>query len=248
MLIRNRLIVPTAKETLDAFNTETAHYSNGTSNFFLNQQSSSINTIFIIGLFSFLYQERYLKDESSVFRIESLRQFFELSRGGKSLDIRHELKAISEIQASIRGSPVPLAEINIIGRYAHIQSEYFTKVAKTMRENARRFDGSYGSSYCSLVYADIIRCKNFAAAEVAIELCKLTERRGIITEGHPVHISISQVIARCPTLRNKTECAGQSSRRGQIIRDDIARALILLQDYTEIYEKYTNLVSNCVSS
>lgn len=238
--IRNKLTIPTTRGTLDAFNTRSNNYSNGDSEFQVID-TQDISSIFALEVFSYLYQKRLLTSESKI-RIEDLRSFMSLSRGGKSYDIRSEIVELSQKTGSIRNSHIMLMEISFVGRFITIKSDYMIALAQAMNENSRKADGRRGALYCSLVYADIIKCRNSAASEIAIEICKLIERRGPVSEGRPAHLSTKALIDRCPTLWRKFYNAKTVSRRNQIIRDDLARAKEIILRHTTIFEVFQNLV------
>jgi len=109
-----------------------------------------------------------------------------------------------------------------------------------MRENARRPDGTEGSRYTSLAYADLVRVKNRPSAEVCIELCKLIERRGSYDTA-PVHIAVKTLIRRCPSLYSAINHADTNSRRNQLMRYALTKGVQLITTHTSTYTEYTEL-------
>ncbi|MBF8984399.1 hypothetical protein IZY60_12715 [Lutibacter sp. B2] len=239
---RNKLTIPSSATVLDCFNTSKNTYSNGSSEFYLlSNDSNSINSIFIIGLFSYLHQNYNIYDESSfIIRTEDLRAFCGYSRGGKSKSIKEELLELKNIKGIVREETIRLADVKIQGRQTAITSKYFNELANAMRENSRKKDGNFGSSYMSIVYADIAKTKNNAASEIAIELCKVIERRGSIGNNQ-VHISINKLIKRCQSLGQKINNASTNGKKNQVLKNDMMRALTLLKEYTSLYEDYEDI-------
>ena len=201
-------------------------------------------------MFSYLYHYSNLySNEQIEFRTESFREWIGYSRGGKSFDIKAELIGFNNLQFGWQGSEIKqVAQVEIVGRQTRVSSIYLRNLVLAMRAltevevvprsgyHIRRRT----SSYVNLVKADIISDSNKAAIEMCIEIVKLTERRG--THYHcSAHITIITLIDRCPTLRFKINTAKDNSRRNQIIRDYFARALLLLESKTSLYETYLDL-------
>ena len=109
-----------------------------------------------------------------------------------------------------------------------------------MRSFAQRPDGSMGSRYTSLIYADICKVKRKASAEVCIELCKLIERRGSIISS-PVHIAVKTLVSRCPHFRLELYDAPTNSRRNQILRQSLSEGIQLIASHTTAYQEYRDL-------
>lgn len=239
LTLKNKLIVPTVPHTLDCFNTSTSTYSNGASRFHL--ALAPVNILFIIGLYSFLYQNcNTYDDEVYIINPESLREFLGFSRGGKSKNIRQELARLQEMKCFIDNKEFPLAAVSPEGRLLVVHSTYFHELSKAMRSFAQRPDGSMGSRYTSLIYADICKVKRKASAEVCIELCKLMERRGC-TNAAPVHISIKTLVTRCPHLRQGLYDAPTNSRRNQVLRQSLSEGIQLIASHTTAYQEYRDL-------
>lgn len=236
----NRLIIPTAPTTLDCFNTAVTPYSNGASAFYL-APSDTINSLFVIGLFSYIYKTSTPYDDTAfIINTESLREYLGFSRGGRSKDIRQELQLLNEERCFIEGQQCPLAAVRTDGRLTIICSEYIHRLTVAMRENAIRPDHTEGSRYTSLVYADLVRVKNRPSAEVCIELCKLIERRGSVTTA-PVHIAVKTLARRCPSLQHELTAATTNSRRNQLLRYALTKGVQLITTHTSTCEEYTDL-------
>jgi len=237
--LKNKLILPTVLHTLDCFNTTTSTYSNGVSRFYL--APAPVDTLFIMGLYSFLYQNyNTYDDEVYIINPESLREFLGFSRGGKSKNIRWELARLQEVRCYIDNKEFPLAALSTEGRLLVVHSTYFHELSKAMRSFAQRPDGSMGSRYTSLIYADICKAKRKASAEVCIELCKLIERRGSIISS-PVHIAVKTLVTRCPHLRQGLYDAPTNSRRNQVLRQSLSEGIQLIASHTTAYQEYRNL-------
>ena len=234
------LIIPTVPHTLDCFNTAVTPYSNGRSRFYL-AQSTTLNPLFVAGVFSFLYQTcNTYDDKIFIINTQSLREFLGYSRGGKSKDIRKELQQLTREGCYIDVQAYPLASVTTEGRLTIIRSDYFHRLSVAMRDHAIRPDGTEGSRYTSLVYAELCKVKNRPSAEVCMELCKLIERRGSHSAA-PVHISIKTMVARCPSLRQAIDTATTNSRRNQILRYAMTNGVGLLTTHTTIYTEYAEL-------
>ena len=238
--VTHKLILPTVPYTLDCFNTAVTPYSNGQSRFHL-APSDTLNPLFAAGVFAFLYKTcNTYDDKIFIINTQSLREFLGYSRGGKSKDIRKELQQLTREGCYIDGNAYPLATVTTEGRLTIIRSEYFHRLSVAMRDHAIRPDGTEGSRYTSLVYAEICKVKNRPSAEVCMELCKLIERRGSHSAA-PVHISTKTMVARCPSLRQAIDTATTNSRRNQILRYALTTGIGLLTTHTTIYTEYAEL-------
>ena len=239
LTLKNKLVIPTVPHTLDCFNTSKSSYSNGASRFHL--ALAPADTFFVMGLFSFLYQNcNTYDDEVYIINPEALREFLGFSRGGKSRNFRRELTQLQEMKCYIDNKEFPLAAVSPEGRLMVIHSTYFHELSKAMRLFAQRPDGSMGSRYTSLIYADICKVKRKASAEVCIELCKLMERRGC-TNAAPVHIAVKTLVSRCPHLRQGLYDAPTNSRRNQVLRQSLSEGIQLIASHTTAYQEYREL-------
>lgn len=238
--VTHKLVIPTVPHTLDCFNTAVTPYPHGRSRFYL-APSTTLNPLFVAGVFSFLYQTcNTYDDKIFIINTQSLREFLGFSRGGKSKDIHKELQQFASEGCYIDGHAYPLAAVTTEGRLTIIRSDYFNRLSVAMRDHAIRPDGTEGSRYTSLVYAELCKVKNRPSAEFCMELCKLIERRGSHSAA-PVHISIKTMVARCPSLRQAIDTAPTNSRRNQILRYALTNGVGLLTTHTTIYTEYADL-------
>lgn len=230
----NNLIIPTTHGTLDAFNTQQSNHSKPSQ---LNLIGDNVPTLLIISLYSYLYQYHDLYDNDiNIFKLADLRNYLGLSRGGKSMDVKSALLGLNQIMAFIEDNSLPLASVEVSGHYVTIRSQYFHYLTNLMKIKALG-----GSRYTSLVHTDIISAKNQSAAEVAIEIVKLVERRGAIVNT-PAHMTIRTLIDRCPTLRYRLSQCGSNGRKNQLLADTLIRSTELISRYTDLHKSYHNLV------
>ena len=216
--VTHKLVIPTVPHTLDCFNTAVTPYSNGRSRFYL-APSTTLNPLFVAGVFSFVYKTCNTYDDTVfIINTESLREFLGYSRGGKSKDIRKELRQLASEGCYIDGQAYPLAAVTTEGRLTIIRSDYFHYLSGAMRTYAVRPDGTEGSRYTS----------------------KLIERRGSHSAA-PVHIAVKTLVARCPSLRRELNTATTNSRRNQILRCAVVNGVQLLTSHTTITTEYAEL-------
>jgi hypothetical protein len=102
-------------------------------------------------------------------------------------------------------------------------------------------NGKHSPSYTSLVDKSIILERNHSAVEVVFEICKLVERRGGANSNQSVHIAVNTLIDRCSILQGKIEHASTISRKNQILREDIEKALEMLRTKTSIFDTFVDL-------
>lgn len=251
-MTKDYLIIPSCTGLLDSFNTQLCEYAGGTSSLchLIQPKDRPVSNIVLLSLFSYLYYNSNLfNDTQCEFRTEDFRKFCGYSRGGKSFDIKSELLSFNDVNFQWQGSDAKqVAEIEVIGRTTRIKSLYLKNLVLAMKALTERelitksgfTIRRHTSAYVSLVKASIVSDSNKSAIEMVIELCKLVERRG--THYHcSAHITVKTLIDRCATLRWKIETAKDNSRRNQLIRDDFARALLLLKTKTSLYEAYIDV-------
>lgn len=221
----NKLIVPSTSTTARAaFGTD------------IITTTENVNTVLIRAVFSYIYTEHPIYDEQKfTFKLEDLRAFIGISRGGKSLNLREALVDMSKVKVLLNNTETKLLHIEFIGRYVTLTSEYFNHIAVLMKQEARG-----GSRYTSLVNTSIIKARNTSAAEIAVELCVLVERRG--SSGDKTsHIAISTLLDRCRSFRHKIDKYDSVSRKNMFLTRDIQRALELLITCTTLYQEYKDV-------
>lgn len=238
---KDYLIIPSCNGLLDCFNTKKNRYSRESLCHLVTE--NAINTIFIITMFSYIYQYCDRKDtDTYLIALSKLKQFRQQTHGSKAFDIKGELEKLNDIGCYWQDLEIDrLATVEIDGRKATVQSEYFSELYKSMYFLTKREDGTHSSSYTSLISTDILTERNHSAIEIVIEVCKLVERRGALAQGQTAHLAIITLIARCPTISFKIDNAKGISRKNEILRDDINKAMELLASRTRIYEVFKDL-------
>jgi hypothetical protein len=238
------LVIPSCNGLLDCFNTKKNKYRQESLCHLVTDED--INSIFIITLFSFIYHYCNRKDtDTYTIKLSQLKHFRQQTHGSKPFDVKAELDELNNIGCYWYGLEiVRLAEIIIDGRKATIKSKYFAELFKAMKYLTQRKDSTHSSSYTSLISTEILKERNRSAVEIVIEICKLVERRGAMSNGKAAHIAISTLIDRCPTLSFKIENTETISRKNQMLRDDIDKADELLKEKTRIYEVFKDLELN----
>lgn len=239
---KDNLIIPSCQGLLDCFNTNKNRYSRESLCYLVTD--NPINTIFIISLFSYIYHYCDRKDTDTYeIKLSTLKQFRGQTHGSKGFDIKAELEKLNDINCYWQNLDIDrLAEVKIEGRKAIIQSKYFSEIFKAMKYLTRKIDGTYSSSYTSLIDREILIERNRSAIEIVIEICKLVERRGALAEGQTAHLAINTLISRCPTLNSKINNTGTISRKNQILREDLSKAEELLREKTRIYKVFEDLM------
>lgn len=238
---KDYLVIPSCQGLLDCFNTRKNRYSRESLCHLVTD--NAINTIFIISLFSYIYHycDRRNKDIYEI-KLSTLKHFRKQTHGSKGFDIKAELEKLTEISCHWQDLDIEkLATVEIDGRKATVQSEYFSELYKAMHFLTKKEDGTHSASYTSLISTDILKERNHGAIEITIEICKLVERRGALSEGQTAHLAVNTLIARCSTLSFKIDNAKSVSRKNEILRDDINKAMELLKSRTRIYEVFRDL-------
>ncbi len=239
---KDNLVIPSCLGLLDCFNTKKNRYSKESLCHLVTDDA--VNTIFIISLFSYIYHYCDRKDTDTYeIKLSTLKQFRGQTHGSKGFDIKAELEKLNNINCYWQDLDIDrLAEVKIKGRKAIIQSRYFSEIFKAMKYLTRKLDSTYSSSYTSLINREILIERNRSAIEITIEICKLVERRGALAEGQTAHLAINTLIARCPTLSFKIDSTSTISRKNQILREDLNKAIELLKTKTRIYKVFEDLM------
>ncbi len=238
---KDYLVIPSCSGLLDCFNNKKNRYSRESLCHLVTD--NAINTIFIISLFSYIYHNCNRKGTDTYeIKLSTLKHFRKQVHGSKAFDIKAELENLNEINCYWHDLDIDkLAIVEIDGRKATVQSRYFSELYKSMHYLTKREDGTHSSSYTSLIGTDILKERNHGAIEITIEICKLVERRGALAEGQTAHLAINTLIARCSTLSFKIDNAKTVSRKNEILRDDLRKAMELLRNRTRIYEVFEDL-------
>lgn len=238
---KDYLVIPSCQGLLDCFNTKKNRYSRESLCHLVTD--NAINTVFIISLFSYIYHYCDRREtETYLITLSKLKAFRGQTHGSKAFDIKKELENLNDIGCYWQDIDIDrLATVNVDGRKARVQSKYFSEIYKGMHFLTKKENGKHSSSYTSLIRTDILKERNHGAIEITIEICKLVERRGVLAEGQTAHLAINTLIARCPTLSFKIDNAKTVSRKNEILKDDLRKAMELLRNMTRIYEVFEDL-------
>lgn len=235
---KDYLVIPSCPGLLDCFNTRKNRYSRESLCHLVTD--TAINTIFIISLFSYIYHYCDRKNtDTYLIVLSKLKHFRKQTHGSKGFDIKKELENLNNIGCYWQDLDIEkLATVEIDGRKATVHSEYFSELYKAMHFLTKREDNTNSSSYTSLISTDILKERNHGAIEIVIEICKLVERRGALAYGETAHLAINTLISRCSTLSFKIDNAKTISRKNEILRDDLSKAMELLKGKTKIYKVF----------
>lgn len=240
--MRDNLLIPSCSGLLDSFGTKKNEYGSNQQSICHIVDNANVNIVFIITVFSFIYYNCSKSTDTFSFKISDLKKYRGQAHGSNSLDVKTELLKLNEIKCWFdRINIESFATVNIEGKLITIQSSYIYEVIRAMGYLTLKVDGKHSPSYTSLVDKSIILERNHSAVEIVCELCKLIERRGGATSNQTVHIAINTLIDRCSILRGKIENASTVSRKNQILREDIEKALELLRTRTSIYDTFNTL-------
>lgn len=227
---------------MDSFNTKKNVYGGNQQSICYIVDKAGINTVFIITVFSFIYYNSSKDTDIYTFKVADFKRYRGQAHGSKSLDIKKELLKLNEIECWFNGLDInKFGTVNIEGKLVTIQSTYIYEVIKAMDYLTLKPNGKHSPSYTSLVNKSIILERNNSATEIVFELCKLIERRGGAGDNREAHIAVGTLIERCSILRGKIEHTNTISRKNQILREDIEKAMQLLRDKTSIYNTFDNL-------
>lgn len=242
----NRLIIPSCSGLLDSFNTQVTRYYKNESICCLQGTEDSL---LLLGLFSYIYQSKSSETRTYTFKISDFKHYIGYAGGGKSKDLPTELNALTKVvylwQCEQYEKVIEI-EFNQTKTVAILKSGYFELIIEQMR----RFHGHRGkwgrktggqSTYSSLVYSTILKERNIPASEITIELVKLIERRGPLSEGEYAHIATQSLVDRCPTLYKQVQSAQENKEKNRILRTALNKGLELMKTRTSMYEVFEGL-------
>lgn len=241
-----RLIIPSCSGLLDCFNNRLTRYHSAESMYCLQGE---VNTPLVIQLFSYIYTQHFTPSAPATwcFKTSGFKQYIGYTEGSKSKDLFGQLSELSSLTYLYKhigqGRAVEVT-FNEKKTYMTVQSKYFEEIYAAMKIVLGNKNGaklSIGrSAYSSMVYASIFKERNIGACEIAIELCRLIERRGHLEKGEFAHISMATLSERCPTLhtRLKNTVPKEGNR---VFRTALTKGLELLEKYTSIYECFVGL-------
>lgn len=240
--LRDNLVIPSCSGLLDSFGTKKNVYGGNQQSICYIVDSAEVSIVFILTVFSFIYYNSSKDTDTYIFKIADFKRYRGQTHGSKSLDIKKELLKLNEIECWFNGLDINrFATVTIEGKQVTIQSTYIYEVINAMDYLTIKPNGKHSPQYTSLVDKSIILERNNSATEIVFELCKLIERRGAAGDNQEAHIAISTLIDRCSILRGKIEHTGTISRKNQILREDIEKAMQLLWEKTSIYDTFENL-------
>lgn len=242
---KNALVVPSCNGLLDCFNSrytygpEKSHYC----------LQGDINTPMVVWLFSFLYIHFFNLNERSIlttwtFKTADFKKYIGYQKGGKSRDLYEQLDQLSgytylynnmeQGQAIKVSFSQDHATTMVESRYFSELYNYMRSVMGTHKTGAGRKTGR--PAYSSMVYSDIFKERSVSGCEVAIELCRLTERRGPLKEGEYAHVSIPSLAERCPTLFSRMTKQKRQKDVNKVFRTALKKGCDFLEMYTSIYD------------
>lgn len=243
-----RLVIPSCAGLLDSFNMIKNRFSLTESKCCLKGEGDNL---LLLGLFSFLYLTRYsLESCKYTFKISEFKRYIGYVGGGNSKDIPTALKSLQSMGYSWGHQDYPevvKVTLNPTRTVATVESIYFLNLMKQMA-TYNGVTNKYGkkigkgrSSYSSMIYTSILKERNHAATEVAIELVKAIERRGALGVGEDLHIKVGTLLQRCPTLYGQVTRAKEKKEKNRICKVAISKGIELLKKHTALYDHFTNL-------
>ena len=243
-----KLVIPSCSGLLDCFNLKKTKFSMEESKCCLDGEGDNL---LLLGLFSFLYLTRYsLESCEYTFKISEFKRYIRYVGGGNSKDIPHVLEELQSMGYSWNQqnfSEVVKVTLNQTRTVATVESNYFLNLMKQMATyngSTNKYGKKVGkgkSSYSSMIYTSILKERNHAATEVAIELVKAIERRGALGVGEDLHIKVGTLLQRCPTLYSQVTRAKEKKEKNRICKVAISKGIELLKKHTALYDHFTNL-------
>lgn len=249
-----RLILPSCNGLLDCFNnqiTHTSKYKSGQSLYYLEGE---VNTILLVSLFSYIYQNQQSISTSIATTTWSIKtswfkQYIGYKEGGKSKDLYSQLAKLSTLKYyynDIKKGQAVSISFNDTKTIMTVKSKYFKELLTAMKAvsgvyNRHGHKVATGlSTYSSMVNTSILKERNIGAVEIVFELCKLIERRGPLHEDKFAHLSMLTLLKRCPTLHTRimNNCTKEGNR---VFRESLKKAFELLEMYTLIYDCFEDL-------
>lgn len=242
------LVVPSCSGLLDCFNTKTTKYYSHDSLCCLQGET---DTLLLLGLFSYIYLTDYTtEDIPHTIKMAEFKRYIGYTNGGKSKDLKAailQLQTGSYLWENETKERVMEVTFNTTGTFLTIKSNYFTSTIKHMyscsgyRDKWGRRLGKGHSTYSSLVHSNILTERNLGAVELTIELVKLIERRGPLSETGYAHISTMALVDRCPNLSKQVQAAKANKEKYRIFRNALNKSMELLRVKTSIFEAFENL-------
>ncbi len=238
--IKCNLVIPSCSGLLDCFNTSTGGYGHYSLCHLLVDDELGVNTMMLISLFSFIYYHCE-RSETGVyqFKMADFKRYRHHTHGKYAIDIAAELKGLESVDCVFQDIVRSFASVNIKGRHVKIKSPYIKDLINAMNTLTLKVDGKHKPSYTSLVKSSILKERSHSRAEIIIEICKLVERRGQSEyKMHTSNIKVENLLKRCPTLLKRWKNAPSNSRRNHIIREDVTKALELLEKHTKLHQEF----------
>lgn len=243
----SRLVLPSCLGLLDSFNTQITRYYQKESICCLH---GTVNNLLLLGLFSYIYQIKSSETCIYTFKMSDFKHYIGYVGGGKSKDLHTELISLTQVSylwQSEQCENVIEIEFNHTRTIATLKSRYFSLIFEHMRgfhskkDKWGRKTGTGHSTYSSLVYSTILKERNIPACEITIEIVKLVERRGPLSEGEYAHIATQSLVDRCPTLSRQVQSAKEIKEKNRILRTALNKGLELMKTTTSIYEVFEGL-------
>lgn len=246
----DKLIIPSCSGLLDCFHTQADNSLKQESICWLADKNC--DNLLITAIFSFWYittKNLACPPATITFKISEFKRFLGYTEGGKSKDLKAELLSLCKVgyiwDLNLCENLVKI-DFNSTQTLVTMESEYFVSIKNLMKENHsvrdKRGNILYKgkSSYSSLIHVSILKERNIPAVEIVIELVKLIERRGPLSEGQTAHLAVDTLINRCPTLSRQIE-GKEVKEQNRVLRKALDKALNLLKEHTDAYSCFVNL-------
>lgn len=243
----DRLIIPSCSGVLDCFNTKITNYKNES----ICCLQGKANHLLLMALFSFIYQINDWRKSTCTytFKMADFKRYIGYTGGGKSKDLHEELLQLQQVGYIWNNDIFPeviKVSFNSTRTFVTIQSTYFTNLIQHM-DSISGMRNKWGkkiskgqSTYSSLIYSTILKERNIPAVELTIELVKLIERRGPLSEGQTAHISTMALVDRCSTLSRQVQSAAVKEQN-RILKSSLFKSMDLMKSKTSIFEVFEGL-------
>lgn len=162
---------------------------------YLSNFSVKMNTLFLIGLFSFCYLNVDVARKGTRFsiKVSDLKKYLSLSSGGRGFDVIGAVKDFESVYGYIEGQDIHpiVSDVVYDAGVLSFDSVYFAFLIYYIETQVKT-----GPMYCSAVSSDIVAGRFTAAKEIAVVLANICARKskGVCS------ISLNRLLQRCPTF------------------------------------------------
>ena len=246
----DKLIIPSCGGLLDCFHTQQDNSLRQESICWLTEKNC--DNLLITAIFSFWYistKNLACPPDTITFKMSELKRFLGFTEGGKSKDLKAELLSLCKVGYTWDQTTYEsIVKINFNSTQTQFTmgSEYFASIRNWMRKTSSVRDKRGNiihkgkSSYSSLIHVSILKERNIPAVEIVIELVKLIERRGPLSEGQTAHLAVDTLIGRCPTLSRQLG-GKEIKEQNRVLRKALDKALNLLKEHTDAFACFVGL-------